>query len=387
VCYFRRHSAVRDYWDSTIPVRPNAAFQSMIVSVILLVLGFLTRFAKMTQTFARFVTRRIKQPIERFAQRVLAVLSPRDHGPAQARRRPFHERTKMEILMGQPLAAVFITFRLGADFMASMLMEICWLLAAVLWGTLKVTNSRKFVPKNVLDEESRWTIGQTMPILLLAGPVLSIVTAAFTVWKNTSQHIVPHDQTSKIIQTGSSDNTVDKEPGIVHAQELVCAVQSGPESLDNITNYKAWWLLPCLVPETVAILFSVGRGFVLLGRGQSFIEGWIQYGLVYFASLGVPLASSFSIAVGLAMDHLTYPPKPRKVLLLQMVLFFLSSGFHVSYAMVYLCWDYDGMELGPAQWFKLGLGLGLTAFICLMYCFGCVVLRRWSRSKALKSTD
>jgi hypothetical protein len=130
VCYFQPHNPLRDYWDSTTPVPPTTAFQSMIVSIFLLALGFLSRLTKMSMALSRFVKQRLRLPLGRIGRKMLSYLSGGRHhtGPRQQTSSSRSEAHWI-ILVQRPIFALFITIRIVADVLASMLMEVSRLLA------------------------------------------------------------------------------------------------------------------------------------------------------------------------------------------------------------------------------------------------------------------
>lgn len=83
--------------------------------------------------------------------------------------------------------AFFTSARVSCDLVASMLVEIIWLTFAIVWGTIKVWDTRasagynterQYVGANgdVLEEDS-WSFGQTLPLVLLLLPLLSMAQA------------------------------------------------------------------------------------------------------------------------------------------------------------------------------------------------------------------
>ncbi|KXJ94994.1 hypothetical protein Micbo1qcDRAFT_200450 [Microdochium bolleyi] len=304
--------------------------------------------------------------------------------------------------------------RIFLDVTASMLMEICWLLASVVWGTLKIFNSRKFVSREIREAESQWTFGQLLPVLLLlaavftalntavsvytesgipralgqaecAGAASSIGTGTGTAWKPQQASALLLGQVTEIEVHGS-----DSSVSTAAATGTENAAQDAAAGYDL---YSTEWLLPCLAAEIAVVAYIVTQGFITLGVGTSFVEGWIQYGMLTFVLLGVPLASTLSLSVTLALDPLfnafrrsrSRSRSRRRLRVLQLSLFLLSALYYIFYALVYLHWFYGPFEgrtsLGVMQGARLGIGLGLTVVLYILY----LSIARWAQSGSFRS--
>ncbi|KAI4657181.1 uncharacterized protein J4E79_007797 [Alternaria viburni] len=83
--------------------------------------------------------------------------------------------------------ASFIIARAIYDVSESMLLEILWLTFAMAWGTIKVWDTRaaaswnydgyNFTLNQKISEENSWGFGQTLPLILLLLPLLSMAQA------------------------------------------------------------------------------------------------------------------------------------------------------------------------------------------------------------------
>ncbi|OAL47847.1 ArfGap-domain-containing protein [Pyrenochaeta sp. DS3sAY3a] len=82
-----------------------------------------------------------------------------------------------------PLYAIFVSTRSFFDIIQSMLLEIVWLAFAMAWGTIKIWDTRSAVSFNPageshdVHEDSHWSFGQTLPLVLLILPLLSMAQA------------------------------------------------------------------------------------------------------------------------------------------------------------------------------------------------------------------
>ncbi|KXJ94993.1 hypothetical protein Micbo1qcDRAFT_200449 [Microdochium bolleyi] len=75
VCFFDRDSAAKRYWDSTVPEPPSAAYQSMVVSIFLLGLAFITRLSKASRRASQFATEWIRRPLGSRSERLCCRLA------------------------------------------------------------------------------------------------------------------------------------------------------------------------------------------------------------------------------------------------------------------------------------------------------------------------
>lgn len=85
------------------------------------------------------------------------------------------------------LYAIFVCLRVFYDISGSMLLEIIWLTFAIAWGTIKVWSTRAVAEFNFngfgitlnqdMTQENAWSFGQTLPLVLLLLPLLSMAQA------------------------------------------------------------------------------------------------------------------------------------------------------------------------------------------------------------------
>ncbi|KAF2824453.1 hypothetical protein CC86DRAFT_296718 [Ophiobolus disseminans] len=82
------------------------------------------------------------------------------------------------------LYAIFTCLRAFYDISGSMLLEIIWLTFAIAWGTIKVWSTRsvaqfnfdgsEFTLNQDVSQENSWSFGQTLPLVLILLPLLSM---------------------------------------------------------------------------------------------------------------------------------------------------------------------------------------------------------------------
>ncbi|ROW03022.1 hypothetical protein VMCG_05817 [Cytospora schulzeri] len=146
----------------------TAALQAMVVSVVLLALGFISRSVKLFKSMSMTVDRGFRQPVSNLAQRFLTKLAGDPSQPTAQRRRT---------LVVNPFLAAFLALRLNFDLFSSMLAELYGLLILLLWGTMRLDIARSDVPQEIrgdLTESNQWSFGQILSALLLIAPVWSM---------------------------------------------------------------------------------------------------------------------------------------------------------------------------------------------------------------------
>ncbi|KAF4817583.1 hypothetical protein CGCSCA5_v005872 [Colletotrichum siamense] len=154
------------------------AYQAMVYSMVLLVLGFGTRSMKLLHPLSRTFKLNVRQPTSRCVRRLLTDFA---NTPASSERRKL---LKTELIL-KPALAGFFMVRLTSDFFSSSLFEVYWLCVILVWGTIKVLGTRNELlglivtavdedQLTLAEAENQWTFGQILPVILLFGPVFTI---------------------------------------------------------------------------------------------------------------------------------------------------------------------------------------------------------------------
>ena len=69
------------------------------------------------------------------------------------------------------------------------MLQITWLTAALVWGTLAVLGDRDFVDedpdhaKSFISEQNTWSFGQIVPVVLLLLPLLALGEVSYGEWR------------------------------------------------------------------------------------------------------------------------------------------------------------------------------------------------------------
>lgn len=121
------HSELEWCRDLGIGTPYNPAGQAMVLSLVLLLFGFLSRSVKLFQPLSKAIHVYFRQPVSKFAQRVLVCLLVSRKTATSSSPMTRHTTSGTKVYMKvfrQPCVAVFLSFRITADLMGSMLAEV-----------------------------------------------------------------------------------------------------------------------------------------------------------------------------------------------------------------------------------------------------------------------
>lgn len=125
ICFFNLESGTRTWnswyrhWRPT-SIRETASFGSMILSTLVLLVGFSARFTKMSRRMSKTIHTSLRRPISRMSQNVLRYLSLYTTGDPP--RSTWHEICYLSLV--QPLLAFFIAMRIILDLYNSLFVEV-----------------------------------------------------------------------------------------------------------------------------------------------------------------------------------------------------------------------------------------------------------------------
>ncbi|KAF2805838.1 uncharacterized protein BDZ99DRAFT_574127 [Mytilinidion resinicola] len=194
-CYYRQ--MITNKFDNG-----HTKIYSMVVSILVVSLSYINCGVKMFDPTSAVTRRYIRVWPGRQIKRVLRRMV-----------RSSEKSMWANIILRLPYLALYSAFtsaRALCDTVESMLGEILWLSFAIAWGTIKVWttrtsshyDSRGFntnANPDVLSEDS-WSFGQTLPLILLLLPVLSMAQVYF-------------DKDTRILEASNNENWI-RETGI-----------------------------------------------------------------------------------------------------------------------------------------------------------------------------
>lgn len=302
-----------------LPATSSASFQAVLYSVILLGWAFLSRFVRLWVPLFRFLTLRIGRPLASLIQRLVRRLEGRSkknksvqdvcvNGGGPSRGISYY-------LINRPLLGWLIFVRINMDCITSMFGELTWLSILIVWGTLRLISTISFArDSGRVDGEQDWNFGQTLPVLLLIGPLLMVVRSFTTTrvkqdprraWQEDQQQ----GRLSRETTLHQHHSFLEHEPTITRrtSSELV-------EQTRVRDQYKSsTWMGGCLVASFVHFIIMVAMSFgsamelqaAYQGMSESTFMIWIySLQLLVYIFVYYPLASHLSILAGLLHDDI-----------------------------------------------------------------------------------
>lgn len=207
----------------------------------------------------------------------------------------------------------------------------------------------------VVEQESAWTFGQILPVLLLIAPLFSVfgLFLARSTWADNSKRD-DHDETIVLGQLNEStassssclqgpesaeDAKKDKETPI----KVRCRTATNISSLYEPSSYwidrdyyQAPWIggsIVCLCASIIT-LTTTAAGLLYsfssdLSPFYSLARFWYsEYGAVFYMVVGIPSATTFCILLGLTLDP-WFRTIPK--LACQIITIVLSFMIHIPY--------------------------------------------------------
>lgn len=267
----------------------------MILSMIVLVFTCTTRMIKMSRRTARHMQQNVRGRARKVGIRMINHISK---GLLTPTKHPRIDALRISLVF-QPLASLFLTARLYADFYASTGSDIWWAWATAAWVTIRVLQSK--TSELVEVEEGDLTFGQCMAVLLLIAPA---ATAGVTLWQifpqwiqrqrgrngrsadisTPSQRLSEDEGSRGTVNHGIHDGcdipshqlmvrtSQDMPSGnrrVRHILDLItCSSKSYAQPWSNAVIALLWsqtWL------ATLAFLYMAGTSFELAGSSVSFL--------------------------------------------------------------------------------------------------------------------
>ncbi|KAJ5183820.1 hypothetical protein N7492_001436 [Penicillium capsulatum] len=149
------------------------AFWSMLFSVALIIMAYVSRVIKLHRTLSIGFVGRVRSVVGIQLRKLLRIV----HTWSNPKASPESLST---LFCYRPLFASYLAFRALLDGWTSMGVEVGWLLLAFGWGISRLMNTinyQKYTPDLKIedDDSGDWSFGQVVAMVLLAAPIITIL--------------------------------------------------------------------------------------------------------------------------------------------------------------------------------------------------------------------
>lgn len=213
-------------------------------------------------------------------------------------------------------------------------MKVYLLALFLTWGTLRFFATRGAVPEDALEEESQWTFGQILPVLLLATPLFNLFGLAMA--KSTLRRSpAPANNTTVVEGDEDDEESLLKEPNhrfsahrmdsditlcppdpSTHPEVTSTLPEADHLGLDDPASswadrnyYKTPWMGVCALSLSTAYIYLSVQGMrnlfpieVAFKTNVTLLGFWVGQGYIYYLFIGMPAATAFTILLGLTID-------------------------------------------------------------------------------------
>ena len=152
---------------------------SMVISIVVLCFGYMTRLIKISAWATNFTNQWFRERPGNHLKKKLAETESRSliHGASLY--------WKLERIV---LRTIYFALRASLDLYSSLLWEIMWLVFAMVWGSIRLFHARKGITRrNGEMQQSIWSFGQCVSVILLAQPLLSIAETCYETRRKAKQ--------------------------------------------------------------------------------------------------------------------------------------------------------------------------------------------------------
>ena len=172
ICSFRRLAPIARKGEDDEDEEDDGKldYASMVISVLLMGLGFLARIVRLHRGISVGILGASRTYLSECARKRLRLYYERQKDFSDAS--PWKSQTRT-LFLYRPALALFLTCRAMLDLWSSMVVEVWWLVASFAWGVYNLALSMASYPKRTTDNMN-WTFGQIAPVLLLSAPMLSV---------------------------------------------------------------------------------------------------------------------------------------------------------------------------------------------------------------------
>ncbi|KAK3380562.1 hypothetical protein B0T24DRAFT_498530, partial [Lasiosphaeria ovina] len=167
ICFFSPQRAIEWHYAVTdVSLEASSSFQSVLISMLLLVFSLGSRVIKLQSSLSNAVKKArgaVSNKYKAYLRRVYGI------EPPSMERKPRVKPLWLKRALFCSQMTNMLMLRIYADLLGSSLSDIYWLLVSAIWGTIKLFLAKQSV---VIDEDS-WAFGQILPAFLLVAPLLT----------------------------------------------------------------------------------------------------------------------------------------------------------------------------------------------------------------------
>ena len=154
---------------------------SMVISIVVLCFGYMTRLVKISTWATNFTNQWFRERPGNLLKRKMAETESRSLLPGAS----LYWKLKCIVL-----GTICFALRASLDLYCSLLWEIIWLVFAMVWVSIHLFHARKEITKrNGATQQSIWSFGQCVSVILLAQPLLSIAESCLETRRKAKQSI------------------------------------------------------------------------------------------------------------------------------------------------------------------------------------------------------
>ncbi|OQE32791.1 hypothetical protein PENFLA_c001G03716 [Penicillium flavigenum] len=304
--------------------RSTVTYYAMVFSILLMVFGFVARIVKSHKTISVGVWGKARAKLDMQARRLLSIaFSWCCFGSSR--------KSLKRTLFYRPLLTTIFVARLFLDGWSSMFLEVSWLVAGFVWGTIRLFGVLGIVGRHVYEDntlsgftmvqdpderEAGWGFGQVVALVLLLAPLITIV-KYFT-----------HDDEQPEIATSHSDR--------IYASSHFESQPMSPNTSTHGTSRRAddpdsnlddhvqtlgtvilYFMLMCLL-MLVLVCFA--------SNTPNLLDGLKSFSLpIAIALVGIWGVVLFSLTIEFDLSHI--PLRFQRLLHMVNILFFIFSTF------------------------------------------------------------
>ncbi|KAJ5156839.1 hypothetical protein N7492_009642 [Penicillium capsulatum] len=203
---------------------------AVVLSILLLVLGFMARLFKLHRNASLGLNEKIRGNLSHYLRNWLRRLY--NWLDIQG-----SSRNLKRTMLYRPLLALFLTGRISLDLASSMFFEltlaqVLWLVVSFSWGVSRLFNALDLYHD---EENEQWSFGQVMSVALLAIPLVTMVEFLYPDQTHKPKHIPDSDSQSLPVDESPSTLTLPNSTRQVLEHH-------DPSSQDDMIDHPDWEL-------------------------------------------------------------------------------------------------------------------------------------------------